>query len=341
MSQQGRPASRTSSTHSSRSHQTQATHPSRPLRASSSQSSSSTRPNLRVPPPPPPIDYDAIRFSQFSDPAAPDRLWFAGDFMLGAGMVIIQPSTEKIVLLSEAYTLPEQPQQEQPLGHQNRQHRRQQPQPQPRVYRSWFLPKGRKDVGESLEQAALREAYEESGYRVSFLPLLMPTNAPLPPEQREVGYHLPSSEPLFVDMLRWARRRSSQSDPGGEYLVFWYVGQIPDDAVVETGTRMPDEQGYETHLVTLEQAEQLLRGGLRRIVRMAVDLWRHTQAVMRQRVYHQLMEELGVQLTDLNMGPALALVADPVDYGPYYEELALREQQRERESREAGPARPA
>jgi 8-oxo-dGTP pyrophosphatase MutT (NUDIX family) len=25
----------------------------------------------------------------------------------------------------------------------------------------WFLPKGRKDVGESLEQAALREAYEE------------------------------------------------------------------------------------------------------------------------------------------------------------------------------------
>lgn len=26
---------------------------------------------------------------------------------------------------------------------------------------SWFLPKGRKDVGESLEQAALREAHEE------------------------------------------------------------------------------------------------------------------------------------------------------------------------------------
>ena len=27
--------------------------------------------------------------------------------------------------------------------------------------KSWFLPKGRKDVGESLEQAALREAHEE------------------------------------------------------------------------------------------------------------------------------------------------------------------------------------
>ncbi|KAI9058780.1 hypothetical protein FKP32DRAFT_1547764, partial [Trametes sanguinea] len=215
-------------------------------------------------------------FSEHSDPAAPDRLWFASDFMLGAGMVIIQPSTEKIVLLSE-----------------------QQPQPPPQVYTSWFLPKGRKDVGESLEEAALREAYEESGYRVSFLPLLAPTNAPRPPELRDVGRHFPSTEPIFVDMIRWTRRRTRQSDPGGEYLVFWYVGQIADDAVVETGTRMPDEVGYETHLVTVEEAERLLHGGLRRIVRMAVHLWRDTRRVMRQRVYHQFMEELGVPMANL------------------------------------------
>ena len=51
--------------------------------------------------------------------------------MLGAGMVIIQPSSAKLVLLYE-----------------NR-------------LKYWFLPKGRKDLGESLEQTALREAYEE------------------------------------------------------------------------------------------------------------------------------------------------------------------------------------
>ena len=51
--------------------------------------------------------------------------------MLGAGMVLIQPSTNKVVLLYDPSR------------------------------RYWFLPKGRKDVGESLEQAALREAYEE------------------------------------------------------------------------------------------------------------------------------------------------------------------------------------
>lgn len=51
--------------------------------------------------------------------------------MLGAGMVIIQPSSEKFVIVRDSTN-----------GH-------------------WFLPKGRKDLGESLESTALREAYEE------------------------------------------------------------------------------------------------------------------------------------------------------------------------------------
>lgn len=51
--------------------------------------------------------------------------------MTGAGMVILQPSTARVVVVYDKAT------------------------------KIWFLPKGRKDVGESLEQAALREAYEE------------------------------------------------------------------------------------------------------------------------------------------------------------------------------------
>jgi 8-oxo-dGTP pyrophosphatase MutT (NUDIX family) len=56
--------------------------------------------------------------------------------MLGAGMVIIQPTSGKLVLLYETKLM------------------------------YWFLPKGRKDVGESLEQTALREAYEEVRARI-------------------------------------------------------------------------------------------------------------------------------------------------------------------------------
>ncbi len=37
---------------------------------------------------------------------------------------------------------------------------------QPRAYGLWNFPAGRVDVGESLEQAAIREAKEESGYDV-------------------------------------------------------------------------------------------------------------------------------------------------------------------------------
>lgn len=57
------------------------------------------------------------------------RMFVSENFMLGAGVVIIQPSSGKVVIIQDG-------------DH-------------------WFLPKGRKDLGESIEHAALREAYEE------------------------------------------------------------------------------------------------------------------------------------------------------------------------------------
>ncbi len=74
------------------------------------------------------------RLSSASSPTTipTDSAWHANDFMLGSGMVILQPSTEGVVLVYE------------------------------KVEKYWFLPKGRKDIGESLEEASLREAYEEA-----------------------------------------------------------------------------------------------------------------------------------------------------------------------------------
>jgi 8-oxo-dGTP pyrophosphatase MutT (NUDIX family) len=78
-------------------------------------------------------------FSKDSTSAVLPCLWFASDFLLGAGMVIIQPETEKIVVIYDTKR------------------------------NIWFLPKGRKDVGESLEQTALRETYEEVSVCPSYL----------------------------------------------------------------------------------------------------------------------------------------------------------------------------
>jgi 8-oxo-dGTP pyrophosphatase MutT (NUDIX family) len=44
----------------------------------------------------------------------------------------------------------------------------------------YLLPKGRKDRGESLEQTALRETFEETGYPCKLLPVDMVTRAPEP-----------------------------------------------------------------------------------------------------------------------------------------------------------------
>jgi len=71
------------------------------------------------------------KLSDWSTPAVKDSCWSSFDFLLGAGMVVIQKNTHKILVIHES--------------------RKQ----------YWFFPRGRKDIGESLEQTALRETYEE------------------------------------------------------------------------------------------------------------------------------------------------------------------------------------
>ncbi|KAJ6492918.1 NUDIX hydrolase domain-like protein [Mycena vitilis] len=181
--------------------------------------------------------------SDWSDPEVPDSSWAGGNFLLGAGMVVFQPATNKVVVVFETQK------------------------------KFWFLPKGRKDVGESLEQAALREAYEESGYRVEFLPLCTESRAPRPPGTTATA-SLFNCEPIFIGMQAYAgHKRGNRTSPPGEYLSFWYAGQIPADAVREEGTGMPDEVNYEAHLLSVEDALKCLDSNEARIVHYAWKLY--------------------------------------------------------------------
>ncbi|KAF9648521.1 hypothetical protein BDM02DRAFT_3187073 [Thelephora ganbajun] len=185
--------------------------------------------------------------SERSTAAIPNSIFHATDFILGAGVVIIQPSTSKIVLVTDERE-------------------------------RWFLPKGRKDKGETLEQTASREAYEETGYRIQFLPLYTGSLAPDPRLTRE-GLPVKDTEPIAITTYNWPAGHPYLGRFGsGEYLTSWYVGQIAEDAVPDLGTAMQYEATFVARLCTIEEAlERLKRREVQRhIVEIAWKAWRYT-----------------------------------------------------------------
>jgi len=185
----------------------------------------------------------------------PNSILHAPDFLLGVGVVIIQPSTSKLVLVENKGR--------------------------------WFLPKGRKDKGETLEQAALREGYEESGYRFDFLPLYSGSVAPDP--LSDCSHPRKDTEPIFITTYEIAPASGSHGRVhSGEYITFYYVGQILNDAVREEKTGMPNELSYVSHLLTIEEALQKLtqvgNDVQRHIVDIAWKTWKKTLVIDEKRV---------------------------------------------------------
>jgi len=77
-------------------------------------------------------------------------------------------------------------------------------------YDDWSLPKGKLDPGETFEQAALREVWEETGLRCELVRELPPTRYTVRGRPKVVRYWLMSvvEDPGFepndeVDELRW------------------------------------------------------------------------------------------------------------------------------------------
>ncbi|KAH8919577.1 hypothetical protein BT69DRAFT_1246298 [Atractiella rhizophila] len=104
----------------------------------------------------------------------------------------------------------------------------------------WLLPKGRKNEGEALLDAALRESYEESGYRVSPLPSTFLTRSTPVNEDPNATFESKPRlsegciEPFSVQIRRYQE--------GETKLVFWFLGQVEESGKREEDTRM----AYET-----------------------------------------------------------------------------------------------
>ncbi|KAF3807473.1 hypothetical protein GCG54_00000001 [Colletotrichum gloeosporioides] len=106
-----------------------------------------------------------------------------------------------------------------------------------------LLPKGRKDLNETLEDAAKRETYEETGVRVDLLPVNISTRATTPSSIAPNDRPTHVTEPIAV-----AQRVSN----GVLKIIFWFVATADSTIPREEGTQQEDED-FEVSWVDVEE----------------------------------------------------------------------------------------
>lgn len=115
-----------------------------------------------------------------------------------------------------------------------------------------FLPKGRKNIGECLEDAAVRETYEETGFRVAILPLRIPT-----------------ANELNTEPIAFSQRLT---DNNTIKLIFWFSAKGDSTATPESGTREEGED-FDPIWVNLDSViETLTFADDRRIAERLISL---------------------------------------------------------------------
>ncbi|KAJ6513365.1 NUDIX hydrolase domain-like protein [Mycena sanguinolenta] len=170
----------------------------------------------------------------------PSTLYFSEDFVVSAGCVLFRKNTGLEICLLHDLTK-----------------------------EAWVLPKGRKDCGESIAAAAVRETFEEIGYPCALLPLRMPTRAPVP------GVNGADASTVVEDISEPIAVVVEDRGSGGEglKLVWWYVARCTGERV--SGTQAVYEQGLQAVWVRMDDHEAV--GGLtfeshREVIRRAVEL---------------------------------------------------------------------
>ncbi|MCJ1437822.1 hypothetical protein MMC27_007209 [Xylographa pallens] len=131
----------------------------------------------------------------------------------------------------------------------------------------WVLANGRRNCGESLAEAAVREAREETGFRCSLLPVTMPTRAPpaveigLTPDAARVCEGV--NEPIAVTIR--------EVDGGrGVKIISWYVAAFEERDGAEGGE---GEEHFEVGFFDYEEVvKRLTFQGDRDIVQRAIDI---------------------------------------------------------------------
>jgi len=143
----------------------------------------------------------------------------------------------------------------------------------------WLLPKGRKDCGESVEETALREVYEETGWKAVPFPATMHTRATVPdvegsklkqPDQSHLASAL-STEPFAITIRDNRDNRNLK-------LIHWFIFTVADPECQQThGTQMEGEGFDQAIFLEASQAiDTLSFHGDRELARRALEIVRNT-----------------------------------------------------------------
>lgn len=173
-------------------------------------------------------------------PRCPTTQYFAGNFVISAGCVLFRnnPASHALEICLLYHTKRDE----------------------------WLLPKGRKDRGETIEQAALRETFEETGFQCELWPQKMPTRAPEPGVNNRFSTQVVDglTEPIGVTIRDLSR--------GGIKLIFWYVAKVKDGVEKVYGTQMENESYESIFVDAMVAAEKLTFENDRDIIRQAIAL---------------------------------------------------------------------
>ncbi|KAJ0168426.1 hypothetical protein CTA2_6266 [Colletotrichum tanaceti] len=141
----------------------------------------------------------------------------------------------------------------------------------------WYLAKGRRNCGESRQEAALREVLEETGVRCRLLPVDMPTRAPAPDDDANAP-DVAAERRAIIEPFTLTIRSIDQGD--GVKLIWWYVATVegrPDWKDEEEGVTAGGEAQFIAKFFVCDEAvEKLTFENDRKVLRKAIDLVRKT-----------------------------------------------------------------
>ena len=126
-----------------------------------------------------------------------------------------------------------------------------------------LLPKGRKNIGETLESAALRETYEETGFPVTLYALSFPTLATSAADEHKL--QLSDTTEAFAI--------SQRRDGNKVKIIIWYIAKGDSTAKPEAETQQEGED-FEPIWADLDTAvESLTFEDDKLIAQKAIDVF--------------------------------------------------------------------